>query len=65
MIFKETVIPCMFRITYLWLDDGREVWAKPIGVNDHFMSCWTWNGLTWEYSSIHLQLLECFICVGY
>lgn len=62
-IAPETVLPCLFRLTYLWFNNSFALWSKPIAVYESAMVCWIWNGNTWLLYNIPLYLIECFICL--
>ncbi len=61
-IAPNTAIPCLFKFTYIWLNNHAEFWSKPILINKNFLGCWIWNKSHWYYSEINLMNIECFIC---
>lgn len=61
-IAAETVLPCLFKLTYLWFINSYGFWSKPIAVYNNILICWIWNGTAWISYQVPLYLLECFIC---
>ncbi|WP_264851321.1 hypothetical protein [Clostridium omnivorum] len=61
-IEPETVLPCLFKLTYLWFNNSFSLWSKPVALYESSILCWIWNGNTWLLYNIPLYQLECFIC---
>lgn len=54
---------CMFRYTYVWLNNGQQFWIYPIFVGRRSISGWRWTGFTWVYFGIDLRQIQSFTCV--
>lgn len=61
-MLPSTVLPCQYRLTYIWLNNNLGFWSKPIIINQNFVICWIWNGNSWNYSKLELRDIDTFIC---
>lgn len=53
---------CLFKFTYIWLENGRSFWAFPVYVGRRSISGWRWNGRFWVYFGIDLRRIDSFVC---
>lgn len=53
---------CLFRYTYVWLNNGRQFWFYPTFVGRRSVSGWRWNGFMWLYFGIDLRQIQSFTC---
>ncbi|MBM6617897.1 hypothetical protein [Bacillus suaedaesalsae] len=53
---------CLFRYTYVWLNNGRQFWFYPTFVGRRSVSGWRWNGFRWLYFGIDLRQISSFTC---
>ena len=54
---------CLFRHTYIWLDNGRSFWFYPIAVTRDVVTGFRWstrNG--WRLRTIHVNNIRSFQC---
>lgn len=54
---------CLFRYTYVWLNNGQHFWLYPIFVGRRSVAGWRWTGFTWVYFGIDLRQIQSFTCV--
>jgi hypothetical protein len=54
---------CLFRYTYVWLNNRQQFWMYPTFVGRTSVSGWRWNGFRWLYFGISLQQIQSFTCV--
>ncbi|MCB7077303.1 hypothetical protein LI012_10790 [Caldibacillus thermoamylovorans] len=54
---------CLFRYTYVWLNNGQQFWFYPIFVGRRSVAGWRWIGFTWVYFGIDLRQIQSFTCV--
>jgi hypothetical protein len=54
---------CLFRYTYIWLNNRQQFWFYPTFVGRTSVSGWRWNGFRWLYFGISLQQIQSFTCV--
>ena len=55
---------CLFRNTYIWLDNGQEFWLFPIQVGRHSVSGFRWIPRRgWVFTGISLNRIDFFTCV--
>ena len=53
---------CLFRNTYIWLDNGRSFWIYPTYVGRNSVSGFRWNGFMWTYYGTDLGRVSSFQC---
>ena len=53
---------CMFRNTYIWLNNGRGFWIYPTYVGRNSVSGFRWNGFRWTYYGTDLGRITSFQC---
>lgn len=61
-VASTTVIPCQNKLTYIWLNNGRTLWSKPIQINQSNIVCWVWISSKWVSQTINLKDIDTFIC---
>lgn len=54
---------CLFRYTYVWLNNRQQFWFYPIFVGRTSVAGWRWNGFSWFYFGISLRQIQSFTCV--
>lgn len=62
LVMPSTVTPCIYKFTYIWLNNKSAFWSKPISIKQDSITCWIWNGTSWYLSQLLLRDLDCFIC---
>jgi hypothetical protein len=62
VVLPSTVVPCMFKFTYIWTKNKAAFWAKPIKLSKDSLSCWNWTGSAWVSREIPLKNIDSFIC---
>ena len=53
---------CLFRFTFIWLDNGRSFWIFPTYVGRNSVSGFRWNGFMWTYYGTDLGRVSSFQC---
>ncbi|WP_274856840.1 hypothetical protein [Bacillus methanolicus] len=53
---------CLYRYTYIWLENGRSFWFYPTYVGRTSVSGFRWRGNRWEYYGTDLQRIRSFQC---
>jgi hypothetical protein len=53
---------CLFRFTFVWLDNGRRFWFFPVFVGRRSVAGFRWNGRFWVYFGIDLDRIDSFTC---
>jgi hypothetical protein len=54
---------CLFRNTYIWLNNGSSFWFYPIFVGRTSIAGWRWNRRWgWVYFGINLRSIQSFQC---
>ncbi|RKD33451.1 collagen-like protein [Thermohalobacter berrensis] len=53
---------CLYRYTYVWLDNGRSFWFFPIFIGPRSIAGYRWVGFYWIYFGIDLDRIESFTC---
>nr|WP_052221592.1 hypothetical protein [Clostridium homopropionicum] len=53
---------CLYRFTYVWLDNGRSFWIFPVFVGRRSLAGYRWNGRRWVYFGIDLRRIDSFVC---
>lgn len=53
---------CLYRFTFVWLDNGRSFWIFPVFVGRRSLAGYRWNGRRWVYFGIDLRRIESFTC---
>lgn len=54
---------CMFRFTYVWLNNRQQFWYYPVFVGRDSVAGFRWNGFMWLYFGISLRQIQSFTCV--
>lgn len=54
---------CLFRFTYIWLNNGRSFWFYPTFVGRTSIAGFRWRGFRWEYYGTDLRRIRSFRCV--
>lgn len=53
---------CLFRNTYIWLNNGRGFWIYPTYVGRNSVSGFRWNGFRWTFYGTDLGRITSFQC---
>lgn len=53
---------CMFRNTYVWLENGQSFWYFPVFVGRRSVAGFRWNGRFWMYFGVDLRHIASFTC---
>ncbi|KAB7707355.1 hypothetical protein F9802_06270 [Bacillus aerolatus] len=53
---------CLYRYTYVWLENGRSFWFYPIFVGRNSVSGWRWRNRRWVYYGTDLRTIRSFQC---
>lgn len=53
---------CLFRNTYVWLNNGEAFWFFPTFVGRHSVAGFRWFGFFWSYFGIDLRRIRSFTC---
>lgn len=53
---------CLFRFTYVWLNNGNAFWFYPTFVGRRSTSGFRWNGFRWTYYGTDLERISSFQC---
>ena len=53
---------CLFRYTYVWLNNRQQFWYYPTFVGRTSVSGWRWNGFMWVFFGISLRQIQSFTC---
>ncbi|WP_071394752.1 hypothetical protein [Bacillus tuaregi] len=54
---------CLFRYTYVWLNNRQQFWFFPVFVGRTSVSGWRWTGWNWVFFGISLRQIQSFTCV--
>lgn len=53
---------CLFRNTYVWLNNGEQFWFFPVFVGRNSIAGFRWFGFFWGYFGIDLNRIRSFTC---
>ncbi|MEH7374147.1 hypothetical protein V7168_03940, partial [Neobacillus drentensis] len=53
---------CLYRYTYVWLNNGRSFWYYPTYVGRTSIAGYRWRGYHWEYYGMDLNRIRSFSC---
>lgn len=53
---------CLYRFTYVWLDNGRSFWFYPTFVGRNSVAGWRWRRFRWVYYGTDLRRISNFQC---
>lgn len=53
---------CLFRFTYVWLNNRQQFWFYPVFVGRRSITGYRWNGFRWLYFGIDLNQIQSFTC---
>ncbi|OCA89153.1 hypothetical protein [Pseudobacillus wudalianchiensis] len=53
---------CLFRYTYVWLENGQNFWFYPIFVGRTSIAGWRWQNWRWVYFGTDLRRIRSFQC---
>lgn len=53
---------CLFRNTYIWLNNGEQFWFFPVFVGRTSVAGFRWFGFFWGYFGIDLNRISSFTC---
>lgn len=53
---------CLFRNTYIWLNNGEQFWFFPVFVGRNSVAGFRWFGFFWGYFGIDLRRISSFTC---
>ncbi|GEL78101.1 hypothetical protein TMU01_23360 [Tenuibacillus multivorans] len=53
---------CLFRYTYVWLDNRQQFWFYPTFVGQRSISGYRWTGFFWVYYGVDLRRIDSFQC---
>ncbi|WP_084288127.1 hypothetical protein [Paucisalibacillus globulus] len=53
---------CLFRFTYIWLDNGSAFWFYPTFVGRNSVAGFRWRNFRWVYFGIDLDRVRSFQC---
>lgn len=53
---------CLFRFTYVWLNNGNAFWLYPTYVGRRSISGFRWNGFRWTFYGTDLERISSFQC---
>ena len=53
---------CLFRYTYVWLNNRQQFWFYPIFLGRRSVAGWRWTGFRWVYFGIDLRQIQSFTC---
>ena len=53
---------CLFRNTYIWLNNGNQFWFFPVFVGRTSVAGFQWNGRFWMYTGLSLRSIQSFTC---
>lgn len=53
---------CLFRNTYVWLNNGEQFWFFPVFVGRNSIAGFRWFGFFWAYFGIDLNRIRSFTC---
>ena len=54
---------CLFRYTYVWLNNRQQFWYYPTFVGRTSISGWRWTGFNWVFFGVNLRQIQSFTCV--
>lgn len=54
--------PCLFRFTYVWLENGRGFWFYPTFVGRHSIAGYRWRMNRWSYYGTDTNRIRSFQC---
>ncbi|MFD2639196.1 hypothetical protein [Piscibacillus salipiscarius] len=53
---------CLYRYTYVWLDNRQRFWFYPTYVGRRSVSGYRWTGFFWVYYGVDLRRIDSFQC---
>jgi hypothetical protein len=59
---RREIRGCLFRFTYIWLQNGNDFWFYPTYVDGQFVMGFRWRRNRWEFDRINLRRIFFFRC---
>ncbi|MFD7521046.1 transporter [Paenibacillus chitinolyticus] len=56
------IVGCLFRNTFIWLNDGTRFWYFPTFVGRTSVAGFRWTGFSWIYFGIDLRRISSYTC---
>ncbi|MEY9091648.1 transporter [Paenibacillus sp. RC84] len=56
------IVGCLFRNTFVWLNDGSRFWYFPTFVGRTSVAGFRWTGFSWVYFGIDLRRISSYTC---
>lgn len=56
------ILGCLFRFTYIWLNNNQAFWFFPTFVGRNSVAGFRWTGFRWVYFGIDLNRIQSFQC---
>ena len=53
---------CLFRNTYVWLNNGEQFWFYPVFVGRNSVAGFRWFGFFWSYFGIDTSRIRSYTC---
>ncbi|WP_440201635.1 hypothetical protein [Alkalibacillus haloalkaliphilus] len=53
---------CLYRYTYIWLNNRQRFWFYPTYVGRRSVSGYRWTGFFWVYYGVDLERIDSFQC---
>ena len=53
---------CLYRYTYIWLQNGQSFWFYPVFVGRTSIAGWRWRNWRWVYFGTDLRRIRSFQC---
>ncbi|CAM5410407.1 hypothetical protein SAFG77S_07684 [Streptomyces afghaniensis] len=58
-----SIRPCIFRFTYIWLENGKGFWFFPTLIGRHSISGYRWQKKYWIYYRTDTNRIRSFQCI--
>lgn len=53
---------CLFRYTYIWLNNGNDFWFYPVALSGGFIAGFRWRNSQWRFETLNIRRIAFFQC---
>ncbi len=53
---------CLFRYTYIWLNNGNDFWFYPVALSGGFLAGFRWRNSRWRFETLNIRRIAFFQC---
>ncbi|MDR4316376.1 hypothetical protein CHH55_17435 [Niallia circulans] len=60
---SSSIRPCMYRFTFIWLENGKGFWFYPTFIGRHSIAGYRWRINRWMYYGTDINRIRFFQCI--